>query len=93
VRTFEIDIMAEKAAALGRTGARFERALAAYDEACADAESDARRREELGDAAARALWEFVVQREACGLRNTEAALREYAVPAAVRRRLGIMRRR
>jgi hypothetical protein len=84
--------MAEKAAALGRTATRFERALAAYDQAC-DADAGDSRHEELRDAAARALWEFVVQREACGLRNTEAVLREYAVPAAVRRRLGIVRRR
>jgi hypothetical protein len=34
-----------------------------------------------------------VQREACGLRNTEAVLRDYKVPAAVRLRMGVVRKR
>ena len=54
---------------------------------------EASRRERLLDAAAEALWEFVVQREACGLRNTEAVLREYGVPSVVRLRMGVTRRR
>ena len=40
------------------------------------------RRERLLDRAGEALWCFVVQREAFGLRNTEAVLRELQVPMA-----------
>jgi uncharacterized protein DUF6665 len=39
-------------------------------------------------AAAQALWEFVVQREACGLRDSRMVMRMYAVPAEVRDRMG-----
>jgi hypothetical protein len=38
--------------------------------------------------AARALWQFVVQREACGLRDSGAMMRMYGVPAEVRDRMG-----
>jgi hypothetical protein len=36
-----------------------------------------------------ALWCFVVQREACGLRDQRAIMREYRVPADVQNRMGI----
>ena len=45
------------------------------------------------DAVGKALWYLVVQREACGLRNTEAMLTEYRVPPAVRLRMGVARHR
>jgi hypothetical protein len=38
--------------------------------------------------AAYALWLFVVQREACGLRDSRTVMREYEVPAEVRDRMG-----
>ena len=93
----EYEMMQEKAAALGRLTRNFEAALAAlaaFDAAASDALGRARpaRREALLDAAGRALFDFVVQREACGLRNTEAVLRHYNVPAAVRWRMGVVRR-
>jgi hypothetical protein len=92
------EIMQEKASTLGRLTRDFEKALAALLEFDAARVSGAdphaaARRESLLDAAADALWWFVVQREACGLRNTEAVLREYRVPAAVRLRMGVVRRR
>jgi hypothetical protein len=34
-----------------------------------------------------------MQREVCGLTNTEAVFREYRVPAALRLRMGAIRRR
>ena len=91
------ELMQEKAATLGRLTQAFERAFAALRafEAAASSEPDPHRaaeRQALIDEAAEALWHFVVQREACGLRNTEAALREYGVPAALRLRMGVVRR-
>jgi hypothetical protein len=40
------------------------------------------------DAAARALWELIVQREACGLRDGGMVVRMYRVPAEVQDRIG-----
>lgn len=95
VNALEIEIFEEKAATLARLTRAFESALAAWRDIELEAEtgeaSDGRRAR-LFDAAADALWHFVVQREACGLRNTEAVLREYKVPAALRLRMGAIRR-
>jgi hypothetical protein len=41
-------------------------------------------RARLVDAAAYALWNFVVQRECSGFRETEQVLKDYAVPVEVR---------
>ena len=90
----ETELMQEKAATLGRLTRTFEHALAAYvsrsegESAVPEADEQA-----LRDAAADALWQFVVQRETCGLRNTEAVLREYRVPLSIRRRMGVRRNR
>jgi len=93
----EYEMMQEKAAALGRLTRNFEAALAAltdFDagEALAPERQRPGRREALLDAAGWALFDFVVQREACGLRNTDAVLKHYNVPAAVRLRMGTARR-
>jgi hypothetical protein len=86
------ELMQEKASTLGRLTREFEKALAdlaAFDSAA----GPEHRRAELLDAAADALWWFVVQREACGMRNTDAVLHDYKVPAAVRLRMGVVRKR
>jgi hypothetical protein len=88
------EILGEQMATLSRLGRRLAEALevlAACEqggEACAPGEREARLAE-----AGEAAWHFVVQREAMGLRNTEAALRHYRVPPAVRLRMGTRRRR
>ena len=87
------EIAQEKASTLGRLTREFESALAAF--LAVDAKAAVpppERRKELLDAAADALFWFVVQREACGLRNTEAVLRDYQVPAALRLRMGVVRK-
>ncbi len=38
--------------------------------------------------ASEALWRFIVQREACGLRDPRPVIREYRVPAEVFNRMG-----
>src|SRR5215468_9657521 len=84
----EYEIAQETASALGRQGRALETALtalAAFDAASRDpASPDARgARAELVMAAAQALWRFIVQREACGLRDGGAVVRMYSVPAEV----------
>jgi len=38
--------------------------------------------------AGNALWMFVVQREACGLRESRTLMRDYKVPPDVQERMG-----
>ena len=40
--------------------------------------------------AGHALWLFVVQREAIGLRDTRQLMRDYRVPAEVQHRMGVL---
>ena len=98
------EIAQEQAAALGRLGRALEAALAAlvqHDRAGAESDGDATNRlspagplrERLVQEASDALWCFVVQREACGLRDQSFAdqrsiIRQYGVPAEVRNRMG-----
>jgi Family of unknown function (DUF6665) len=89
----DYEILQEMAAALGRLGRRLEDALQALAEfdAAGAASTDERRRErralllEAGDA----LWQLVVQREACGLRDSRQLMRDYRVPLEVQHRMGI----
>jgi hypothetical protein len=92
----DYEIAREKASALGRLGRRLEAALAAL--AAFDAQADeqvigsSERRDQraaLVAAAGEVLWSFIVQREACGLRDSVRAMRDYGVPAEVRLRMGI----
>ncbi|MGZ8389985.1 MAG: DUF6665 family protein [Rhodoplanes sp.] len=90
----EHEIAQEKAAALGRLGRGLERALTAL--AAFDAEhQEARCSEEsrslrtaLVESAGHALWLFIVQRDACGLRDARTVMRDYRVPAEVQARAG-----
>jgi hypothetical protein len=85
----EYELVQEQAAALGRMGRALEAALAKlreFDAAHprADApESDGQARRILVREAGRALWMFVVQREACGLRDGRTVMRDYDVPGEV----------
>jgi hypothetical protein len=82
------EIAQEKATALGRLGRALEAALAALGE---DDRGESRRsatRAQLVAEASDALWCFVVQREACGLRDPRPVMREYRVPAEVQNRMG-----
>jgi len=90
----ETEIIAEQASALGRLGRGLETALQAlrdFDAAHAAAPSDAGRRHRaaLVAEAGYALWLFVVQREACGLRDSRAVMRDYTVPTEVHVRMGL----
>ena len=94
----EYEIVQEQAAALGRLGRALEAAmirLAAFDAtegaSVDDASWSSRKaaRTELLEAAGYALRCFIVQREACGLRDQGTVIREYRVPAEVRNRMGL----
>jgi hypothetical protein len=86
----------EKASALGRLGRALEAALAAlarFDagEQRETSHADARQlRATLVAEASDALWHFVVQREACGLRDLRYVLRDYRVPSEVAARMGAL---
>ena len=95
----DYEIVQEQAAALGRLGRALEAALAAlsnYDRAQAEPGDDATRARSGASARARlmqdasdALWCFIVQREAYGLRHWRLIVREYGVPAEVQNRMGV----
>jgi hypothetical protein len=88
----DYEIAQEKAATLGRLGRALEAALAALREfdmqpPDTSAEREQARREFVATASG-ALWHFVVQREALGLRDSRQVMRDYAVPAEVQNRMG-----
>jgi len=94
VDVLNYEIVQDQAAALGRMGRALEEALARlreFDAAhpCADAPAPAREgRRTLVREAGHALWMFVVQREACGLRDSRGIMREYKVPGEVQLCMG-----
>jgi hypothetical protein len=83
----EYEILQEQAATIGRLAEDLRRAL----DALKTAERDDPRRARLVNAAAYALWHFVVQRECSGFRDTEYVLRDYRVPVEVRAKMGTIR--
>ena len=94
VGALDYEIAQEMASALGRLGHALEQALQALTHFDADHpretlqphQRDARRA--LVSAAGLALWNFVVQREACGLRDSRQVMRDYRVPLDVQYRMG-----
>jgi hypothetical protein len=89
----DYEIAQEQAAALGRLGRALEVALAAlsrHDQAhAADGHESVAVRERLVQQASHALWCFIVQREACGLRDQRLIVRDYCMPREVRNRMGV----
>ena len=93
------EIAQEQAAALGRLGRALEIALAAlsrHDHDATERDGNAPNhpspagppRDQLVQQASDALWCFIVQREACGLRDQRLVIRAYGVPAEVQNRMG-----
>jgi hypothetical protein len=95
VDVLHYEIVQEQASALGRMGRALEQALTQLREFDAaqvvaetpDAVHPARRK--LVMEAGQALWMFVVQREATGLRDSRHIMRTYNVPAEVQRCMGL----
>jgi hypothetical protein len=93
VVALDYEIAQERANALGRLGRALETALAAladYDNG--HPERDMTRARLVQDASD-ALWCFMVQREACGMRDPRPVLRHYGVPGEVYARMGAFTRR
>jgi hypothetical protein len=85
------EIVQEQASALGRLGRGLEAALKdlrEFDAAHSQSGAAYRERQALVAAAGYALWMFVVQREACGLRESRNLMRDYGVPAEIREKMG-----
>ena len=95
VDVLDYEIVQEQASALGRMGRALEEALAAlreFDAADPPSEAAASARGErraLVAKAGHALWMFVVQREASGLRDSRHIMRTYNVPAEVQLCMGL----
>jgi hypothetical protein len=96
VDVLNYEIAQETAAALGRMGRALEKTLATlreFDIAHPRAEtppSAQQARRTLVMEAGHALWMFVVQREACGLRDSRAIMRTYGVPGEVQQCMGVV---
>ena len=78
------EILAEKAASLGRAGQRAESCLAKL---CDHHEKDDER-EKLVVEASEAVYAYFIQREVCGFRRHDEIIREFAIPKEVLARLG-----
>src|SRR5947199_9951658 len=80
----DYEIAQEKASTLGRLGCGLEAALAAlkaFDAQPIEATVQTRaERKALVAEAGHALWMFMVQREALGLRDSRQVMRDHAVP-------------
>jgi hypothetical protein len=85
----DYEIAREQASALGRCGRALEAALAALSEYDRIATKRGAARATLVQHASNALWRFMVQREACGLRDPRPVIRDYGVPLEVQNRMGI----
>lgn len=79
----EAEILAEKAAAIGRTGEALRKAL---DRLACEPPGDARRA--LAYAAAEAAQAFFIQRELMGMRSHAEVVRQYGVPPEVLGKVG-----
>ena len=88
VLALDYEIAQERASALGRLGRALETALAALAEHDTAKPAADVRRKQLVQQASEALWCFIVQREACGLRDPRPVIRDYRVPAEVYARMG-----
>jgi hypothetical protein len=84
----DYEIAQEQASALGRLGRALETALTALAEHDTAAPATDMHRKQLVQQASEALWCFIVQREACGLRDPRPVIRDYRVPAEVYARVG-----
>lgn len=78
------EILAEKAAALGKAGEKARIALETLKAHPVGADD----RDAALKAAAQAVHAYFIQRELCGFRRHEAVIREYEIPRAVLARLG-----
>ena len=94
VDTVQHEVAEEKAGALGRAGLRLQHALELFREheqrTAGQEQAHAQRERLLSDLAAR-IESLIVQREACGLRDSRYVLAFYGVPKEAVARVGARR--
>jgi hypothetical protein len=90
VESVQTEIAQEKAAALSRTATRLSDALDRLRDH--DAGRSPGDRPALLASAAEALWYYVIEREACGMRDVQPVLDHFRVPREVYLRMGPARR-
>jgi hypothetical protein len=81
----QYDLLKERAAGLGNAGRQVQDALLALQNA---PKGDAAAEQKLLYAAARCVWRYFVQREACGMREHETVIADYRIPKQVLARVG-----
>jgi hypothetical protein len=89
VVALDFEIVQEQASALGRLGRALETALAALAQHDRENAENRAVRAKLVQNAGGALWCFIVQREALGLRDARPVICAYRVPAEVQNRMGV----
>jgi hypothetical protein len=92
----EIELAAERAGALGRSGRRLQSALERlreFDRHADREQPESTLRARLVDTAAEAFWCHIVQRESLGLTEADRVATDYGVSREVLRRVGVYLRR
>lgn len=89
VVALDYEMAQEQASALGRAGRLLEAALKSLSDFDGAVTENPAGRTQLVQAASDALWCYMVQREAIGLRDPRPVMRDYRVPAEVQNRMGI----
>jgi plasmid stabilization system protein ParE len=84
----DYEIAQEQVSAFGRLGRALEAALATLAEHERNNGARDATRARLVAEASHALWCYIVQREAIGMRDPRPVLRDYRVPAEVHNRMG-----
>lgn len=86
------EVAEERAGALGRAGRRLEQALDEFrDYESSTAARASAKRERLLWGLAEHVYAFVVQREACGLRDSRQVLKHFDIPREALARVGARR--
>ena len=88
ISPIEQELQGERASALGIAGRRIEATLAALADA-----ADTTPLDDKLDAAATAVWYYMILRESLRFYDHKAALRHYDVPDRVMARVGVVKRR
>ena len=89
IANLEAGFREDRAYAMGLAGKKLERAMAALEATNTNEDGG---RDELIDAAADAVWAYMIVREAAGFYDHRGALALFRVPGRVLARVGIVRR-
>jgi len=92
VDVIQLEVAEERAGALGRAGRRLEQALDVFrDSETSSAPHAPAKRDRLLWDLAELVYAFIVQREACGLRDYRHVLKHFDIPREALARVGARR--